>query len=273
MKNGLINLLKGLWIGGTMTVPGVSGGSMAMLLGVYDRLIFAVSSFRKAPKKNFLLLMEYLIGGVLGVVLFSKYILTPLIALYPLPTRYFFLGAVAGGAPMIFKTAGVKKLSVAAVGYPVIGIVLVLLIAQIPEGLFSPGAGFSLSGCLLQLLGGLIIAVGFVLPGISLSQMLLMLGLYEQLLAAVDTFNLLPFVPLGVGVAIGALGVAKGMEHAMTRYPEPTYLIIFGFLLGSLPQMFPGVPTGIQIPICLITAVCGFFAIFFMQRLGNKRSD
>ena len=93
-----------------MMVPGVSGGSMAMILGIYNRLISAIAVFRKNPKNNVLFLIKFLIGSILGIVLFSKYIIMPLLETYTLQVSFFFLGAVAGGVPMIYKTAGVKRL-------------------------------------------------------------------------------------------------------------------------------------------------------------------
>lgn len=272
MLQSLLVFLKGLWIGGTMTVPGVSGGSMAMILGIYDRLISAIASFRKDIKKNTFFLLKFAAGAVIGIVLFSKFVLEPLLNLFPMPVSYFFLGAVAGGVPMIYKTAGVKKFSAAAIIYPVIGIILVLLISLLPEGLFTPHDGFSVGEFFLQMFGGAIIAFALILPGISVSQMLLMLGLYTELIAAINTANILPFIPLAIGILLGTVLCAKFMEKAMQKFPQQTYLIVFGFLLGSLPKLFPGFPGGWSIPICLLTFALGFCFIFFLQRFEARRS-
>ena len=272
MIKSLVTIFKGFFIGGTMMVPGVSGGSMAMILGVYERLIESIASFRKNPAKNVAFLIKFCIGGLLGIALFSKFVITPLLTKFPLPVSFFFLGAVAGGIPIIYKTSGIKKFSLNAVIYPLIGMIFVLLIAVIPEGIFSPGNTLSVWSVLIQILGGVIIAVGFILPGISVSQLLLMLGLYESVISAIDTLNILPFIPLGIGLLIGSLLCAKGMEKAMEKYPEPTYLIILGFLIGSLPEIFPGVPMGINIPICILTFVVGFCFIYFLQKLEGKKS-
>ena len=138
MVKSLLTIFNGFFIGGTMMVPGVSGGSMAMILGIYERLIESIASFRKNPVKNVAFLIKFCIGGLLGISLFSKFIISPLLTEFPLPVSFFFLGAVAGGIPMIYKTSGIKKFSLNAVIYPVIGLIFVLLIAIIPEGLFSP---------------------------------------------------------------------------------------------------------------------------------------
>ena len=116
MNHHIVTFLKGLWVGGTMTVPGVSGGSMAILLGVYDQLIHAVNSFWK-EKTNLLFLLVFAGGGGLGMLLFSRGLLS-LLERYPLPLGYFFLGAVAGGIPLIFRSARVREFSLDTVLYP-----------------------------------------------------------------------------------------------------------------------------------------------------------
>lgn len=274
MLKSLFVLFKGFFIGGAMMVPGVSGGSMAMVLGVYNRLIYSIASFRKNPKKNILFLIEFCIGGLLGITLFSRFVIEPLLIAFPLPVSYFFLGAVAGGVPLIFKTAGVKKFNFNVATCPLIGIILVLLIGLIPEGLFTPSDKFSLVNSLLQVGCGIFVSAAFILPGVSISQMLLMLGLYHPLLNALKSLTgIFAFIPLGIGLMIGTLICAKFMEMAMEKFPQPTYLIIFGFLLGSLGELFPGIPSGANIPICILTFIAGFAFIYFLAVLENKKSN
>ena len=194
-RDNLITILKGMWIGGTMTVPGVSGGSMAMILGVYDRLISSVSSFFKNPGKSMSFLVRFVLGAGVGMVLFSRFISFLFTTRADVPLRFFFLGAVAGGVPMIYREAGIRKISLGAVAYPVIGILGVVILALLPTGLFAPDGSFGPGAVLIQLAGGVIIAVGLVLPGISVSQMLYMLGIYEGIIKNISTLNILPLIP------------------------------------------------------------------------------
>lgn len=273
MKNSLITFLKGLWIGGTMTVPGVSGGTMAMVLNVYDRVIGAVASFRKNIRENLWFLLWFALGGAVGFVLFATVILKPIMDLFPLQTQFFFIGAVAGGAPTILKESGAKRASFKNVACAMLGAIVVLLIDCIPEGIFVPGDGFSLLSILIQFVGGLLISVAFVLPGISVSQMLLMLGLYSSLLAAISSFQLLPFIPLAIGVLVGTICIAKLMEHMIQNHHTVTYMVIFGFLIGSIPQLLPASkPAGANIPICLLVFLAGFLFIYCLQLLERKFS-
>ena len=153
-RDNLITILKGMWIGGTMTVPGVSGGSMAMILGVYDRLISSVSSFFKNPGKSMSFLVRFVLGAGVGMVLFSRFISFLFTTRADVPLRFFFLGAVAGGVPMIYREAGIRKISLGAVAYPVIGILGVVILALLPTGLFAPDGSFGPGAVLIQLAGG-----------------------------------------------------------------------------------------------------------------------
>lgn len=107
MKGSVLSvMLKGVCVGSTMMVPGVSGGSMAMLLGIYDRLIYSVNSIRSG--KSLLLLGTFSIGGFIGILLFSQPLLS-LLERYPMLMLYFFMGAVGGGIPLMLKKAEVRR--------------------------------------------------------------------------------------------------------------------------------------------------------------------
>jgi putative membrane protein len=277
LKDTLFTSACGAWIGGTMTVPGVSGGSMAMILGIYDRLIASVNGiFQKGKfKESLIFLTKFLIGAVVGLILFAK-LITLALTHVSVPTRYFFLGAVAGGAPMIFRAAKIKKVGLPVFIYPIVGIVSALLISLIPEGIFEmdgTGALAVIGGILIQLLGGIVIAIALVLPGISVSQMLLVLGVYEKLTAAVDALDimtLLSFAPLVIGTVGGILLTTNVIERAMKKFPTATYLIVFGFILGSLPELFPAqLLTGWNILLAPLLAILGFLAVFAISKKEN----
>ena len=115
-------------------------------------------------------------------------------------------------------------------------------------------------------MGGVIIAVGLVLPGISVSQLLYMLGIYEGIMENIGNLNILPLIPLGIGVVGGIFLTTKVLERLMERHPQPTYLIILGFMFGSLPELFPGIPAGGALVFSALTAAAGFAALYAMSR-------
>lgn len=259
-KNNLSPIWKGLIIGGTMLVPGVSGGSMAMILGIYHQLISSVSSLFHNFKKNLLFLGLFVAGAASGMLLFAKPLLA-LIERYPKPMLYFFLGSVAGGIPLIYKQAKVRHFSLFYLLYIFIGILLVSMFALFPTDIFSTNDTRGFSQLLFLFVAGLIAAVALVLPGISVSYLLLVLGLYDKTMQAISALDFAFLLPLGFGVLAGILLVTKTLEFCMNTYPKVTYFIILGFILGSLYETFPGFPIGLEWVICSLMAATGFLII------------
>lgn len=281
--------LKGLWIGGTMTVPGVSGGTMAILMGIYDRLIGAVSGL--VPKKrsvgdkenqersywsvariSLLFLIVFLLGAGLGILFFAKVISgileQPVAGGY---LRFFFLGAVAGGIPLIWSSAKIKKFSAWLILLPVAGAGLVYGLTFLPEEMFSLEAAGGIGAFLLKLVGGIILAVALVLPGVSASQMLYTLGIYEELLTCISDFRVVPLIPLGIGTVLGILLITKALDMLMSKYPTQTFLIIFGFILGSLPELFPQNAEGNYL-LCGVCVAVGFLLAYWIGKRERKKA-
>lgn len=271
MKNtNLLTALKGMIVGGTMLVPGVSGGSMAMILGIYNRLITSVSSFIKHKKESFLFLAAFSVGGGLGMVLFARPLLG-LIQNHPMPTLYFFMGAVAGSVPLTLNQAEIRRFSWKYPLYMVIGLAVVLLFSLLPSGTFQADMANGAGSFLLLVFAGFISAVALVLPGISVSYLFLLMGIYDSVMRAISSFDLPFLAPLGIGLILGIVLTTKLLEHAMTRYPRPAYLIILGFVLGSIVELFPGIPAGPDLLYCLLTFFVGFGAIRFLS--ANEMKD
>lgn len=242
-----------------------------MILGIYDRLITSISSFFRNPRRSLSFLAAFVLGAVAGMALFSRFITFLFTTGANVPLRFFFLGAVAGGVPMIYKEAGVRRVDLGAALYPAIGIMAVVILTLLPDRLFAPGAALGFKEILMQIAGGALIAVGLVLPGISVSQMLYMLGIYESIIGNLSAFHFLPLLPLGGGVAGGVFLTTKALERLMARYPQPTYLIILGFMLGSLPELFPGIPGGIELLYSALAAGAGFCALHMMAKKEGRK--
>lgn len=253
---------KGLCVGATMLIPGVSGGSMAMILNIYDRLILSVASFFREWKKNLLFLLLFSAGGMLGILLFAKPMLT-LFERFPLPVGFFFLGAAAGGIPMIQKKSGAVRLTFPVFLALLAGTAAVLLYARFP---LPEQTGGGTKHLLLYFLAGILAAAALVLPGISVSYMMLVMGLYEPVLQAVSKIELSLLLPFGAGLAAGTVLTAKLLAKAMARRPDLTYMVILGFMLGSIPELFPGIPAGESWFVCLPALAAGFCMMYGISR-------
>ncbi len=197
MRNHVVlTVAKGLIVGGTMLVPGVSGGTMAMILGIYDRLVTSVSSFMKHKRQSLFFLALFSAGGLAGMLLFANPLLA-LIEAYPMPTLYFFLGAVAGGIPVILKQARIERFSWKVPLYTILGLLAILLFTKLPMGTFQAEADRGFVQILFLAAVGFIAAVGLVLPGISVSYLLLLMGQYDVTMKAISDFDLPILMPFG----------------------------------------------------------------------------
>ncbi len=264
----ILTAVKGFIVGATMLVPGVSGGSMAMILGEYDELISSVSSFFKHKLKSLIFLLLFVGGAGLGMLLFAPQI-EKMMDVFPVLASFFFMGVVVGGVPMMIRKAEVKKFTWRVIVYPVIGAVIVWLIAQIPaDSISMENTGFLGNLALVGM--GFIAAIGLVLPGISVTYMFEVFGMYKGILNAINTREFLYLLPLVIGLALGIILTTKIIERLLTKYPTATYLMIFGFIIGSVPQILRGFPQGLDILWCILLFIAGFIAIYFLSSFEEK---
>jgi len=262
----LKNFLKGIAIGVATLIPGVSGGTMAIILGVYDNLIHAISSFFEDWKKNIVILLEIGLGGLVGLVLFSG-LLEKAITSYPHMMQFLFMGIIIGGLPVLYKkSTSSGKREMADFLFLAIGFVAVLLLSKEPSSTTAMATSQGIMS--MVFFGGIVIAVALVLPGISGSFMLLALGLYGITLNAINSFNVPFLIPLGLGVVVGTLGTTKLIEKFLQKYPNKAYMLIMGFVIGSLLPVFPGIPVGFQIVTSAIAFILGFIVIFVLGKKG-----
>ena len=258
-------MINGLIIGVSMLIPGVSGGTVALICGIYYKLIAAVDTFFEKPKENFKFLLSVAMGGIIGILVFSKLILLTYNT-YKTPMVYLFMGAVLGSIPLLIKSAGVKKIDLKTITYPLLGIAIVLLLECLPKDLFIINAD-GLAEYIVIFLIGIVLATALVLPGISFSYMLLILGLYEQTLGAIETVNIVFLFAMGTGVLLGIFLTAKIIRIILRKYPKQTYLVIIGFVIASIKDVFPGIPYGTELLVSALLLLGSFYTIY---KISNK---
>lgn len=262
---GLINFFKGIAVGIATLVPGVSGGTMSIILGIYDNLIHSISSFFQDWKKNLLFLGEVALGGLLGMACFSSLLENALIR-YPYVMKFFFMGVIFGGLPILYKKAETSKDNGSGIVYFVIGAVLVLAMSSQPTAVTTLATSTGILSIIFLFIAGIIIAVALILPGISGSFMLLALGLYDVTLNAINTFNGPFLIPLALGVFVGTVATTKTIEKLLQKHPRKTYMLILGFILGSLVEVYPGIPAYGEVAASIVAAIVGFILIFWMSK-------
>lgn len=280
LRGDILLILKGFLIGSSMSVPGVSGGTMAILLGIYDKLIGAISNFLKDIKGNTIFLIKFCIGSALGIGSLAFAIKWAL-ETFPLPVSFFFLGAVIGGIPALYAKTKQKTFGASSLIYFLLGLGIVISIGFIPINNFDVSNGAGLAHYVMLLITGIIIALALVLPGISTSHMLLVLGMYESMLQAITKFDVMYIGILGIATLIGIFLITKPIEWTMNRFPHQTYWMIIGFVLGSTSEIFkdiilPAIPVNPDIRwsisvilMCIVTFVVGCKAIISLSKFSN----
>ncbi len=275
--NYIKDILKGALIGVANVIPGVSGGTMAVSMGIYDKIISAITNLKKNFKNSIKTLFPYIIGVVLGVVLLS-FVIEKLFTYFQIPTIMAFLGLILGGLPAIIKKVENEKFKpthLLSFALFVALIVFSTLYAATDTG--ATQMSFGIESILLMLILGFISAGTMVIPGVSGSMILMMLGYYETIIQTINEFihSLLAFdiskialslqtlIPFGIGVILGIFIIAKIISFLLKRYPNATYWGIIGLVVASpiailYPISFVGVGMGIWI-VSFITFVAGFY--------------
>ncbi len=241
--------IKGLIIGSSMAVPGVSGGTMAIVLGIYDRLLGAISGIRKNFKENMWFLIRFGLGAGIGLVLFYE-LIGYLLEIFPIPVAALFFGAVIGGIPALIGKIKPEKATagfcITSLLWGVLGVAIVLGVANILDilkwfGLVEPNVtslvsttgSITLANVLLWIVTGFVISIALILPGISTSHMLIILGITSILKMPLPALAV-----IGISLLVGIFAITKPLEWAMNRFTRPTYCVIIGFVIGSLWDIF-----------------------------------
>ncbi|MGG7178794.1 DUF368 domain-containing protein [Clostridium paraputrificum] len=259
----ILNFLKGIAISISQIIPGVSGGTIAIILGIYDKLLHAINNITKDFKNQYKILLQVGIGAVAGIFLFSN-IIKSILERYPVPIGYLFIGVILGGAPLMFRKATVKGFNKKSLLYLLVGLVIVLLMTGDYQESSSVITSVNIFNFIWLFIGGFLVAIALILPGISGSFMLLILGLYNTVITAVTEANISILIPIALGGVIGALTTAKVIETLLNKYPEETYMMIFGFILGSVVGVFPGFD-GVNSIIGILLGCIGFAFIYYIS--------
>ena len=291
----LILFVKGIVVGMANIIPGVSGGTIAVVTGIFDPLIEAINTLFKKFKKNIKFLLPVGLGLVAGVVAFSKLIGLSLDK-FPLQTGLFFAGLVIGSVPLILKKAqsGNKFKAIYLIPFAACAIAVVAL--AVIQTFFSGDAANIQSGTLPVLtfgmilklfFGGMLSAGAMVVPGVSGSLVMMLLGVYDDMLAIISglvSFSdmhkvlsaVLCAIPLGLGIIAGIFTIAKIIGFLFKKFRVGTYYGILGLLCGSVLALFislTGYAIKFTVPgilIAVLTLAAGIAIAYFSSRLGKK---
>lgn len=240
-------ILKGVVIGVANIIPGVSGGTMAVSMGIYDKIIHAATHFLSEFKKSMKILIPILIGAGLGLVVVAR-LIQMMFDKAPFQTNLLFVGLIVGGLPAMTKKVKGQSIRLPHIIACVLFFAFVVGLAAIGE---TEGAAADLSinaVNIMKLFGvGIIASATMVIPGVSGSMILMLIGYYNPVLNEVNRFidNLVSFnvpglldgcavlVPFGIGVVVGIVAIAKIIELIFKKFPYVAYWAIIGLIVAS----------------------------------------
>lgn len=240
------NVYRGVLMGICDLIPGVSGGTVAIMLGIYDRLLEAISGFLGRDWRRHLAFLLPLAVGMVGAMLAFSRVISFVLENYFVPAQFLFLGLVVGVLPMLLRQA---RAASGLGGWHLL--VMVAAAAGLAALAFvrPAGAGAPLTAPAgLQWLGlfgaGWLGSMAMLMPGISGSFVLLLLGVYPTAIAALSNLNIPVIVAIGAGVVVGFIVSSKAIRWLLERYPGMTYAAAIGLIVGSVAIIYPGLPVG-----------------------------
>lgn len=240
MKN-VILAIKGFFIGLANIIPGVSGGTLALTLGIYEKLIGCISHFFKNLKENIKFILPIGIGAVIAILSLS-HLISFCLDNYVLPTILFFIGAILGGLPMLIKKVSGHKITISNIIIFLITFGIIILLLFLNSETEVSFQNMNIIDYLLLFVVGVVASATMVIPGVSGSAVLMTIGYYKPILNIVK--NLIDFsslgshlailIPFGLGVLVGILLIAKVLEFLFKNFEVKTYYGVLGFIVASI---------------------------------------
>ena len=278
MKDKILLVLKGFLLGIANVIPGVSGGTLALTLGIYQDLIGAISHFFKNLKKNLTFLIPLGIGMIVAILLGSK-VITFCLDRFALPTTLFFIGLIVGGIPLLTKKLKGRRLKPLnlAVFLLTFGIVMIMTFLNAGNNAVDL-SNMSVIQFILLMIVGMVAAATMVIPGVSGSFVLMLLGYYKPIMATLGNLtdfsllghNILVLAPFGIGILIGIVGIAKLIEFLLKKYEIPTYYGIIGFVTASVIGLGIGL---VGVPTTTLQVLAGLVLFVIAFIIGYKLGD
>ena len=236
MKTKLTLYLKGLLIGIANSIPGVSGGTIAYILNVYDLMINALSLNIKFILKNFSSLLLLATGLMSGLFLFAYALDELLYARFPLIVNLSFIGLILGSLNFIFLKTKLNKSKLDLISYLIflLGVIIVVIPSLSLNINSQVITSLTINNVFGLFIAGVVGSFAMIIPGLSGSFVLLILGYYETIIKAVAELNIILLLPVALGIAFGLVIGARLIKIGLKKYPEPIYKLILGLLFGSI---------------------------------------
>lgn len=276
MKHKIILIIKGFFMGIANIIPGVSGGTLAITMGIYENLINAISHFFSKFKNNIKFLFPILIGAAIAIVVGSK-IIGYSLKNFTLPTIMFFTGLILGGLPMLYKKVK-NKFNLFNILIFSFTFMLIIGITLLKTGSEVSFASMSMFDYIKLFLVGMVASATMIIPGISGSFMLMVMGYYEPIINTINNFmtfenitrDIIILIPFGFGILVGIVIIAKILEFLFKKFEVPTYFGIIGFVLASIIGIFTSAE---ELHFSILSFIIGFVLFVCGLLIAYKLGD
>ena len=249
-------------------LPGISSGVLCVIFGIYETLLNCTLNFFKNIKYNFKLLFPIGLGTLVGVILLGN-ILKYVFYAYPVQTKFMFIGLIIGSVPELLKKANSKKgFKLSYLIYFIFSFSVGVLLVLLEKKLNFSGNNISQFSFAYLLISGFFMSAGVIIPGVSSTLILILMGVYDAYLLSVSSLYIPFLLPLGIGLIIGSFICMKLIKFLLDNYYSQTFYCIIGFTLGSIFVLYPGIS-------CLNDAILGALGLLLglsiiMLPLGDK---
>jgi putative membrane protein len=261
-----VRLAKGALVGIGAIVPGFSGGVLAVVFGIYEPLLRFLANLRVKFMENFLYFLPVGIGGVIGVVAFSA-VVDFAFSNYAAQFTWLFIGFIAGTFPSLLKTSGKQGRKpwhwLVLVGMAALTLFYMRWIESVQNVTLAPSIW-------TWLLSGALMGLGMVVPGMSPSNFLIYLGLYQPMASGIRQLDLIVILPIMAGVVLCVLVFAKLVSGLFNKAYALMYHLILGIVVGSTIAIIPGGVSGWTIAVCALLFMAGALASYVLAKLDEK---
>ena len=234
-KRVVRNFFNGVFMGTFEVVPGISGGTLAVLLNIYDKLIMSVSHIKDDFKNSVKYLAPIVLGMVAGIFSFS-YVILFLDKNYPMETNFLLLGLIVGLIPMILGRAvgdGFKIFNTIPFFITFAFMIAVVCLSLTVGADANIIKNITVFDFFRLMFVGALASFCLLLPGCSGTMIMLVFGVYYSVMDAIHSLNVLVLLPIGIGILIGLSLGAKMVEFFFNKFPQATYFGILGLIVGS----------------------------------------
>ena len=262
--NALSNFIKGIFIGAGAILPGISSGVICITVGLYEKLLDSILNFFKDIKKNIKFLVPIISGGLLGIILFSN-IISYCFNIIPCQTKSLFIGLLLGSIYLLVKSNLTNDIGIKTNKNRYLSLLICFFIGlsllYLENNISNPSTEYitnSFSTPFL-ILSGFFMSIGIVVPGVSSTVILMLLGVYSTYLSALSIVNMHVLFPIMLGAGIGSIIFMKIIQKLLNNYHDLTIFGIIGFSLGSVLILYPDYSFSIESLISLFLLILGFF--------------